>query len=136
MPVVDTSLVLAVLLDEPNSVAARTFLATDQPLHAPDHLPLEAANALTTAVRRERINVAGATSRLQAVLDLPLIYHPHRPLLPRALDIALRHQRRPFDAVFVALAEHLEDQLVTCDGVLVRGMMGTSLGKWVKMLTY
>ena len=103
MPVIDTCIVLAVLLDEPDSEAARTLLHTGGPLHAPDHLPLEAANALTSAMRRGRISPAGATNRLRMVLDLPITYHAHQPLLPRALHISLHHQRRPFDALFVAL---------------------------------
>lgn len=134
MPVIDTCIILAVLLDEPDSDAARTLLQTGGPLHAPDHLPLEAANALTSAMRRGRISPAGATSRLRMVLDLPITYHAHQPLLPRALHISLHHQRRPFDALFVALAEHLEDPLITSDGPLVRGLAGTALGKWVRLL--
>jgi predicted nucleic acid-binding protein len=54
--------------------------------------------------------------------------------LPRALDLCLSYQRRPFDALFVALAEHLEDPMVTGDLVLIRGLAGTPVERWVQVM--
>jgi predicted nucleic acid-binding protein len=133
MPVVDTSVVLAFMLNEADAEAAEEILAGGD-LHAPDILPLELANALVTALRRKRIQADDVRPLLREAAGIPLVLHPALPLLPRAVDIALRHQRRPFDALFVALAEHLEDPLVTGDGPLVRGLADTSLGKWVRTL--
>jgi len=135
MPVVDTSIIVALMLDEPNADAIRTWLSTATDLHAPDILPVEIANALINAQRRDRLDEAGVRMAFAELADIPIVLHPGEPFLPRALDLCLSYHRRPYDALFVALAEHLEDPMVTGDLALIRGLAGTPVGKWVKALT-
>ena len=134
MPVVDTSIIVALVLNEPNADAIRGWLATTTDLHAPDILPLETANALINAQRHKRLDEAGVRQAFAELADIPMVLHPTEPFLARALDLCLTYQRRPYDALFVALAEHLEDPVVTGDLALVRGLAGTPVGKWVTTL--
>ncbi len=134
MPVIDTSIIVALMLDEPNADKIREWLATTTDLHAPDILPIEIANALINAQRRERIDERGVRLAFAELADLPIVLHPGDSYLPRALDLCLAYRRRPYDALFVALAEQLEDPLITGDLALVRGLEGTPVGKWVKAL--
>ena len=132
MPVVDTSIIVALMLDEPNADAIRSWLSTTNDLHAPDILPVEIANALINAQRCKRIDESGVRRAFAELVDIPLVLHLSEPFLPRALDLCLTYRRRPYDALFVALAEHLKDPMVTGDLTLVRGLAETPVGKWVK----
>jgi predicted nucleic acid-binding protein len=133
MPVIDTSVIMAVMLGEPESRAAVAALSSG-PVEIPDLLPLEVANALVTAVRRHRILAAEAGPRLAMVNEMAATWHPSRPLIPRALAISLSYQRRPYDALFVALAEVLDTHLLTLDRKLVQGLAGTPLAGRVREL--
>ena len=68
MPVVDTSISVALMLNEPNADAIREWLATATDLHAPDILPVEIANALISAQRR---------AIKEAIKDLRILTVPH-----------------------------------------------------------
>ena len=57
---VEANLVLAVLLEDFDSVHARVLMAEYERLQASDHLPLEAANVLLNAQRRGRVSVDGS----------------------------------------------------------------------------
>jgi predicted nucleic acid-binding protein len=134
MPVVDTSIIVAWMLNETNADTINEWLAKTNDLHAPDILPLEIANALISAQRRGRIDEKGVRQNFAELANIPIVLHPCEPFLPRALDLCLSYQRRPFDALFVALAEHLEDPMVTGDLVLIRGLAGTPVERWVKVM--
>lgn len=134
MPVVDTSIILALMLDEPHAAAIEQWLATTSGLHAPDILPVEVANGLISAQRRGRLDEAGVRQAFAELVDIPLVLHPCEPFLPRALDLSLTYHRRPYDGLFVALAEHLKDPLITGDLALVRGLAGTPVERWVKVM--
>jgi predicted nucleic acid-binding protein len=133
MPVVDTSVVMAVILAEPDADRARIALNNDH-LHAPDLLVVEAANALIKAARRGRMSPDQVQPRLNFVRTLRVIWHPTTDLVSRATDIALTWNRHPYDGIFVALAEHLKEPLITGDHALVRGLAGTPVERWVKVM--
>lgn len=134
MPVIDTSIVMTFLLAEPEADTARVLLA-DENMHAPVLLVVEAANTLVKAARRGRLSANEVQPRLKLVRHLRVTWHPTTELLQRATDIALTWNRHPYDALFVALAEHLKDPLITADLALVRGLAGTPMERWVKVMT-
>lgn len=133
MPVIDTGLVMAYLLNEPSADRAMQVILGED-VHAPDLLRIETANALINAVRKDRITPSQVAPRYDLVQRLPAQFHDSTPLIARALDLSLRHQRRPYDGVFIALAEQLDQELITLDAALVRGMGGTSLAKRIRLL--
>ncbi len=134
MPVIDTSIVMTFLLAEGEADAARALLASDG-MHAPDLLVVEAANALVKAARRGRMSADQVQPRMTFVRNLRVTWHPSTDLVSRATDIALAWNRHPYDGIFVALAEHLKEPLITGDLALVRGLAGTPVEKWVKAIT-
>jgi predicted nucleic acid-binding protein len=133
MPVVDTSIIVALMLNEPNADAIERWLGAASDLHAPDILGVEVANALIGAQRRGRLDEGGVRLAFGELADIPIALHSCEPFLPRALDLCLLYRRRPYDALFVALAEHLEDPMITGDLTLVRGLAGTPVEEWVKV---
>lgn len=116
--VVDSSAVVAALLDSGiDGDWSRGLLGADD-LAAPDHLMVEVSNVL------RRVTVSGLVSPDVAVLahadlvDLPVTLFPFRPLAQRVW--ALHPSMTAYDAAFVALAEFLDSPLVTLDRRLSR----------------
>jgi len=81
-------------------------------LTAPTHLLLEVMNALWShRATAERIHEA-----LDLLLGLRMtLVAPDAALLGRAAEIAVRHKLTIYDAVFAALADSLDCELVTDD---------------------
>lgn len=94
-------------------------LATDTGTwHVPHLADLEVAQALRRLVQKGELPAAVAASALQDYRALGLDRHEHAPLLDRIWD--LRDNLTAYDAAYVALAESLEAELLTCDGALAR----------------
>jgi len=112
--VVDASVLANALGDDHDAGdAARQALAAAGELALPDLADVE-----TVAVLRKRWLAGDLTDdRLDAAIadlaDLPAHRYPARPLLPRVVE--LRHNVSAYDAVYVALAEALDCELVTAD---------------------
>ena len=104
--------------DGPEGARARAVAARSGDAAIPD-----LADAETAAVLRKRwIDGTITTSRFAAAIDhlseLPFHRYPARPLLRRAFE--LRGNVTVYDAMYVALAEALDCELVTADGRLAR----------------
>jgi predicted nucleic acid-binding protein len=135
MAVVDTSVLLAALLDEDHSARATAALKRhDGNLHAPDVIRLEIANALINAVRRKRLDAGQAEAVMGLSASIPLRLHPTAPLVPRAWRLSMELARRPYDGVFIALAEVRRETLLTLDQALVAGVAGTPVAAHVEFV--
>jgi len=119
--VVDTSVAIKWLVDEPGSDAARRLLAEEN-LHAPDCLLLEIANTLWLKQGRHSITREQAEAFYSIVNDLPIALTPMTELLGRARTLAFAMELTVYDAVFVALAERLACPLATADQGIIRAM--------------
>lgn len=89
-------------------------------LHAPSLCDVEVAAALRRALSRRALSETRATQAVEDYLDLRLTRHSHQTLLPRILE--LRSNFTAYDACYVALAEHLEAEILTADGPLSRAV--------------
>jgi predicted nucleic acid-binding protein len=128
MPVVDASIVVDWVAPgaDPGGPAGRllTRLA-DQPLLAPRLLLEETANALVTGIRRRRWSGAQADTSFMLLRRLPIHLADQPSDLDRAWELSRRYDEHPvFDLVYVALAERLDQQLVTADDALRRRLVG------------
>jgi predicted nucleic acid-binding protein len=87
---------------------------------APAHIDAEALSAVGRLVRAELVDPEVAADAIEDLADMPLTRVPLPGLLVSAWllrsNIALR------DALYVALAEHVEGTLLTCDAKLVRAL--------------
>lgn len=104
--------------DGPEGTSARAVAAQAGEAAMPDLADVE-----TTAVLRKRwIGGTITTSRFAAAINdlsqLPFHRYPARPLLHRAFE--LRGNITVYDAIYVALAEALDCDLVTADRRLAR----------------
>lgn len=118
MLVLDTSALLAVLVEgEPDRELVRR-LSEDGDLHAPHLIDIEVLHALRRLVRAGRITADRAADARTDLDDLAITRYGHEPLADRIW--ALRENLTAYDAAFVALAEALDAALVTCDVRLAR----------------
>ncbi len=116
---VDASALAEYLLRTPRGerFEARLF-ASDADLHIPALCDVEVAAVLRRYLLAGRLSAHRAAEALKDYLDLPLTRHGHQLLLSRIL--ALRDNFSPYDACYVALAEHLGAALFTADEALTR----------------
>ena len=113
--VVDTSIILAVVLNEPTK-AELIRLTTGAELIAPLSLHWEIGNALSAMLKRKRITKAEA---LQALLEYQKI--PIRFLdvsLDEAIDVVAQHLLYAYDAYFIVCARQQSSALLTLDAGL------------------
>jgi predicted nucleic acid-binding protein len=111
--VVDSSAVVAALIDGGAEGAwARSGLRSDD-LAAPAHLYVEVSNVLRRAVLSGRVGADVGALAHRDLVDLPLTSFPFEALADRVW--ALHPAVTAYDAAFVALAEALEAPLWTLD---------------------
>lgn len=113
--VVDTSVILAVVLNEPTKPELIN-LTTGAELIAPLSLHWEIGNALSAMIKRKRISLSEA---LQALLEYQKI--PIRFLdvpLDETILVVEHHQIYAYDAYFIVCARQQSCPLITLDNGL------------------
>jgi predicted nucleic acid-binding protein len=116
--VVDSSVVIAALIDTgPDGVWAEGII-DDQVLYAPELVRVEATNVLRRLERAEQITTAEANGAHEDLMQLEIELFPYEPFSERIWQ--LRHTVTSYDAWYVAVAEELAFPLVTLDRRLAR----------------
>ena len=116
--VVDSSVVVAALIDTgPDGVWAEQVI-DDQLLYAPELVRVEAMNVLRRLERAEQITTAEANGAQEDLSRLEIEPFPFVPLSDRIW--ALRHTVTSYDAWYVAVAEEFGYPLATLDRRLAR----------------
>jgi predicted nucleic acid-binding protein len=117
MLVIDASALTDLVLDLPRGEHVRGHLAEHGPeLHAPHLLDLEILSALRRATAAGRLSEPRATAALTDLMAMSIARYPHAILAARIWE--LRANFTPYDAVYLALAEHLDEAglpLLTAD---------------------
>ena len=116
--VIDASVVVKWVLDEPGSEAALA-LARER-LLAPDLLDVECASVLWKAVRRGELRPEEAAERLALIAEAPIERLPGAVLLPGAMRHALRLGHPVYDCLYLEAAAWTGLPLVTADCRLAR----------------
>lgn len=123
--VVDTSIVLKWVLDEPDSVISLALLTRwindEIVIQAPALLTYEIANALFQRVRKGEISAQRATQALEDVLfpELMLNFVEYTEISKRAILLAQQYNLpATYDAHYLALAEHEKCEYWTADSRL------------------
>ena len=116
--VVDSSVLIAALLDTgPQGVWAESILAGSA-LHAPELIRAEATNTLRRLERAKHISTAEANAAHDDLTQLNLELFSFDPFAERVWE--LRHTVTSYDAWYVAVAEALKLPLATMDRKLSR----------------
>jgi predicted nucleic acid-binding protein len=116
--VVDASAVAEFISDPSKDSRLSDLLRDSAELHVPTLCDVEFASVVVRSIRRHDISPERAVHAIEDYLALPIQRHGHLTLLRRALE--LRHNFTPYDAMYVALSEHLSAPLLTADNRLAR----------------
>jgi predicted nucleic acid-binding protein len=109
--VLDSSAVVDFLLGGGVAKRVERLMAAESELAAPDLLTFEVLAVLRWEANRGEITEQRAAGAVEDLGDLPIELFPCVPLRQRAW--ALRHNFTAADALFVALAEQLDEPLAT-----------------------
>ena len=111
--VVDSSVLVAALIDTgPNGAWAEDVLANG-PLHAPELARVEATNILRRLERAKLITATEANGAQEDLMQLDIDLFSFEPFADRIWE--LRHDLTSYGAWYVALAEALKLPLATLD---------------------
>lgn len=111
--VVDASVALKWVIDEPDSQAAADLL--DKELLSPSLWIVESANALWRRVHRNELTAAEAAERFAALLIAPVTTTPLEADATKALALSHELQHPVYDCTYLAATLRAEAVLVTAD---------------------
>ena len=116
--VVDSSVLVAAIVDVGREgIWAENALATET-LHAPELVRVETTNILRRLERAKKISTPEANAAHDDLTQLEIQLFPYDPFAERIWE--LRHTCTSYDAWYVAVAEALEVPLATLDVRLSR----------------
>ena len=119
--VIDSSVAIALILDEPEAPAVERALGSwtrdGRSRVVPSHFWLEVVNRLGRGSRASGERMLAAVHRLDT-LGLETV-EPGRALLLHAIDRVERHGLTAYDAMYLVLAESIDGDLATFDRDLV-----------------
>ena len=118
MSVLDASAALEFLLGTAVGDAVANRLVEERGFAAPELLPFEVLAVLRRDERRGMLTGPRGAAALQDLEDMPVTLFSTRPLVGRAWE--LRHNFSAGDAMYVVLAEALDEPLLTSDRALAR----------------
>ena len=84
-------------------------------LHTPEFCLLECTNILWKQVCFHGAAITSVKRALVRLEQTPLVVHPAKTLLSRALSIGLEHEVAVYDAIYIALAQMVSLPLITVD---------------------
>ena len=116
--VVDSSVVVAALVDAGDNGAWAEKILEQDDLYAPDLLLVETANVLRRLERGKEITEQEANAAFEDLMELDVELHAFEAFSERVWD--LRHNVTSYDGWYVALAEALDLPLATLDKRLVK----------------
>jgi predicted nucleic acid-binding protein len=116
--VIDSSVVVAALVDTSAHGAWAEKILEQDGLYAPGHLRVEAANVLRRLERGKEITEQEANAAFEDLAELDVELHAFEAFSERVWQ--LRHNVAIYDGWYVALAEALDLPLATLDGRLAK----------------
>lgn len=124
--VIDASATIEYLLRSQRGVEVASALRASDfaPLHAPHLMVTESMSSVRGLVLGGHVDPSSAEIAVGELAEIPCTYWDPLPLTPRVWE--LRNNVSSYDATYVALAEALDDTLLTCDPRLASPTTATS----------
>ena len=116
--IVDSSVVVAALVDTSSHGEWAEQILEDHDLYAPEHLRVEAANMLRRLERGKEVSEQEANAAFEDLIELQVELHAFEVFSERVWE--LRNNVSIYDGWYVALAEALDLPLATLDERLAK----------------
>jgi predicted nucleic acid-binding protein len=100
-------------------------------LFVPDLFWPELANVLWKGVWKGKTDLVRAETAYSKVAQLEMPTIPSRDLAPKALQLAIQHQRTVYDCIYIALALVSDADLITADERLANALAARLPVKWL-----
>lgn len=113
MIVIDSSVLIAALVEQTDDAAWSRTIAADPELRGPELLLAEAMNGVRRSELNRDVSTVQAEFARNTLVQMVFSLYPFNPFAERIWD--LRHNLTSYDAWYVALAETLDCPLVTLD---------------------
>jgi predicted nucleic acid-binding protein len=127
---VDASIAVQWFANEPGAAAAARLLEGDEVLLAPDIMPVEAANAWWTKVRRREMEPGDVGQAIVNLLALDIEWVPTTSVLARAAEMAVEIGHPVYDCAYLVLSTVRDARLATADDRLRRAAAHRGVGLW------
>ena len=127
---VDASVAVQWFAREPGSEASAALVEGNQPLVAPDIMPLEVANALWKKLRHGDVPAADLQPAVTRILASDITLVPTLTLLERAVRLAVEINHTVYDCVYLVLAEERGAPLASIDERLRAAARARGLRVW------
>ena len=127
---VDASVAVQWFAREPGSEASAALVEGNQPLVAPDIMPLEVASALWKKVRHGDVPAADLQPAVTRILASDITLVPTLTLLERAVRLAVEINHPVYDCVYLVLAEERGAPLASIDERLRAAARARGLRVW------
>jgi len=111
--VADASAIVDLLAGAPNTPAIAAALAPFLEVDVPEHFHVEALSALRGMMMRGDLAADRAERALQLLPELRVVRHPVEPLA--RVVWSMRDTLIAYDAAYLAVAQHIDAQLLTTD---------------------
>jgi predicted nucleic acid-binding protein len=118
--IVDSSVIVAALIDTGSDGVWAETVVDDQVLYAPEHVRVEVTNVLRHLELAKQISTAEVNGAQEDLTQLEIEQFPFEPFAGRIWE--LRQTVTSYDAWYVAVAEELEYPLATLDRRLVKAV--------------
>lgn len=111
--VVDASVLIRALAEDPGDELLRQRLASARKLHAPAHVGVEVLNGIRGLTIGGKLTETRARRALEDFVDMPITRYAVETMAARVWQ--LRHNFNAYDGAYVALAQALDVPLLTRD---------------------
>ena len=130
----DASVAVKLLVDEPDSDAARELTASGEELHASRLMASEVANVLWRKARLGQVEQADASAVLAWVTKMPVCWNDDEAVSADAVRLALALDHPVYDCVYLALAHRIGAVMLTADLQFAKALTPTEHGESVLTL--
>lgn len=128
--VVDASIAVLWFTSEPDRWDARTLLASDARLFAPEMMAVEATNAWWKKLRRGEMDRADVEDAITNLLAVGVTWASSTSLLRSGLQLASDLGHPVYDCLYIALAASHSASLATADDGLRRAARRAGVDIW------
>ncbi len=111
--VVDASVLIRALAEDPGDELLRQRLSSARRLHAPAHVGVEVLNGIRGLALGRKVTETRARQAIEDFVDLPITRYAVETMAARVWQ--LRHNFNAYDGAYVALALALDVPLLTRD---------------------
>ena len=115
MWIVDASVAVKWVVEEPLRDVARDLLGQSEELYAPDFVLVEVASALAIKAMRQEISLRQAIEGAKAIERFYDQLQPTQQLIQQAMKFAFAIEHPVYDCLYLACAEALTTVVVTAD---------------------